>query len=64
METDRFMTNKKRERWLCKMANYKEIDNIKIPFTAEAIWKLQKSDFSYAKFEVQEIKYNGFASKA
>ena len=63
METYRFMTDKKRQKWLCKMANYKEVNNVKVPFSAEAIWKLQTGDFTYAKFEVQGIKYNGFISK-
>jgi len=64
METYRFMTDKNREKWLCKMANYKDVGNAKVPFSAEATWKLQTGDFTYAKFEVQEIKYNGFISKA
>jgi hypothetical protein len=58
METLRFMTDKKREPWLCKVTNYKEINKIKIPVSAEAIWKLKEGDYSYAKFEVIEIKYN------
>jgi hypothetical protein len=58
METQRFMTVTKRENWVCRMSNYKEIDTIKIPFSAEAIWKLQTGDYSYAKFDVQKIEYN------
>lgn len=58
METLRFMTDKKRERWLCRMANYKEINGVKIPVSAEAVWKLKTGDYSYAKFEVKEIQYN------
>lgn len=58
METQRFMKDTKRENWVCRMANYKEINDIKIPFSAEAMWKLQTGDYSYAKFEVQKIEYN------
>lgn len=58
METLRFMTDKKREKWLCRMANYKEINRVKIPVSVEAIWKMKARDYSYAKFEVIEIKYN------
>jgi len=58
METQRFMTVAKREKWICRMSNYKEIDNIKIPFAAEASWKLYTGNHSYAKFEIQKIAYN------
>jgi hypothetical protein len=63
METLRFMTDKKREPWLCKMEDYKEINGVKIPVSAEAIWKLKTGDFSYAKFKVTEIEYNQNISK-
>jgi hypothetical protein len=63
METLRFMTDDKREPWLCKMANYKEINGVKIPFSAEAVWKLKTGDFSYAKFKVIAIQYNQNISK-
>ncbi len=62
METQRFMTNK-REPWLCKMENYKVINEVKIPFSAEVIWKLKTGDFSYAKFKVTAIQYNQNISK-
>jgi len=58
METQRFMTDKKRETWICKMSDYKEINNMKIPFTAEAIWKLPTGYYSYAKFTIAKIEYN------
>jgi hypothetical protein len=58
METQRFMTSKEREAWLCKMSNYKEINAIKIPYSAEAIWKLQTGNYTYAKFEVLKIEFN------
>jgi len=63
METLRFMTDKKRESWLCRMADYKEINGVKIPASAEAIWKLKTGDFSYAKFKVTAIQYNQNISK-
>jgi hypothetical protein len=58
MQTERYMTDKKRETWLCNMSNYKETNGIRIPFSAEVIWRLPAGDYSYAKFEVQKIKYN------
>lgn len=56
METQRFMTDK-REPWVCRMEKYKEINGVKIPVSAEVIWKLKTGDFSYAKFEVTAIRY-------
>lgn len=58
METKRFMTDQKREPWLCRMTNYKDINGVKIPFSAEAVWKLKTGDFSYAKFRVTAVQYN------
>jgi hypothetical protein len=29
-----------------------------IPFSIEAIYKLKKGDYSYAKFNVKKIEYN------
>lgn len=58
METRRFMEKGKKETWICKMADYKNINGILIPTTAEALWRLDKGDFSYAKFNVKKIEYN------
>jgi len=58
MQTERYMTDKKRETWLCNMSNYKETGGIRIPFSAEVLWRLSSGDFTYAKFEVQKIEYN------
>lgn len=57
IEGERFMTAKK-EKWVCKMANYKEVNNVKIPFSDQAIWKLNDVEYCYAKFEVLKIEYN------
>jgi hypothetical protein len=58
METRRFMEKGKKETWICKMGDYKNMNGILIPTTAEALWKLDKGDFSYAKFNVKKIEYN------
>lgn len=60
MQTERYMTDKKRETWICKMSNYKEVNGIRIPFSAEVIWRLSTGDHSYAKFEVQKKEYNKY----
>jgi len=58
METKRYFDEKNLETWLCKMSNYNELNNILVPTTTEAIWKLEQGDQSYAKFNVTGIKYN------
>ena len=58
MEGERFMTGNKKEQWRCKMANYKEVNNVKIPFSDQAIWKINDIEHCYAKFEIQKIEYN------
>jgi hypothetical protein len=58
METKRFLGEEKRETWLCKMADYREINGVIIPMKAEVIWKLEKGEVSYAKFNVKKIEYD------
>lgn len=58
IQGERFMTTDKKEKWVCKMANYKEVNNVKIPFSDQAIWRLEDGDHCYAKFEVQTIEYD------
>lgn len=55
---ERFMSTDKKEKWVCKMAKYKEVNNVKIPFSDQAIWRLEDGDYCYAKFEVQKVTYN------
>ena len=58
METKRFFGDEKRESWLCKPADYREINGVIIPMKAEVIWKLEKGEVSYAKFNVKKIEYD------
>lgn len=58
METMRFLGDEKREKWLCKMADYQEIDGITIPMKAEVSWILEKGEVSYAKFDVKSIEFD------
>ena len=52
------MTAERKEKWVCKMANYKEVNGVKIPFSDQAIWRLKDGDHCYAKFEVLKMEYN------
>lgn len=58
METERFMGDENRQNWLIKLADYKELNGVIVPTTAEAIWKLEAGEFSYAKFNVKKIEYD------
>jgi hypothetical protein len=58
METKRFMDEKNLETWVIKVTDYKELNNLFIPTTFDVLWKLQKGDFSYARFKITEVEYN------
>ena len=58
LETKRYMGEENLETWIGKLTEYKEINGIVIPTTIEGIWKLEKGDYSYAKFKVKKIEYN------
>ncbi len=57
METKRYMDETKLETWVIQLSNYKELNNVKIPISFEVLWRLEKDDFSYAKFNITEIEY-------
>jgi hypothetical protein len=53
MGTKRYMDEKNLETWVIKLANYKEMNCVVVPTTFEVLWRLEKGDFSYAKFNLQ-----------
>ena len=58
VETKRYMGEENLETWIGKLTEYKQINGIVVPTTIEGIWKLEKGDFSYAKFNVKKLEYN------
>jgi hypothetical protein len=58
METKRYMEKDKLETWIGKLGGYKETNGIVVPTSIEAIWSLEKGEFSYAKFNVTKIVYD------
>jgi hypothetical protein len=58
METKRYMGDKDLETWVIKATNYKELNNVLIPTAFDVIWRLDKGDFSYAKFNVTQVEYD------
>ncbi len=45
------------ENWNCYYSDYRTVENMQIPFFAEAVWNLESGDFSYAKFKINTIEY-------
>ncbi|WP_432410133.1 DUF6544 family protein [Rasiella sp. SM2506] len=58
LETKRYMGDKGLETWVIKATNYKEMNNVLIPTAFDVLWRLEKGDFSYAKFNITEVEYN------
>ncbi|MEO6832565.1 MAG: DUF6544 family protein [Chitinophagaceae bacterium] len=58
METKRYMGEKDLETWVIKATNYKELNNILIPTVFDVLWRLDKGDFSYARFNVTDVEYD------
>ncbi len=58
MQTKRYMDENKLETWVIKVADYKEKYNMIVPTDFEVLWRLEKGDFSYAKFKMEKIAYN------
>ena len=58
METKRYMGEDNLETWVIKATNYKELNNVIIPTDFDVLWRLDKGDFSYAKFNITEVEYD------
>ena len=44
--------------WIIKATNYKELNDVIIPTVFDVLWRLDKGDFSYAKFDITEVEYD------
>lgn len=51
-------TDSKRYSWVLTVDGYAEFEGISVPSKMEATWKLDKSDWTWLKLEIAEIKYN------
>ena len=58
IETKRYMDDKNLGTWIIKVADYKEMNSVVVPAWFEVLWRLEKGDFSYAKFNIKKIEYN------
>lgn len=44
--------------WSAEVSDYREVDGILIPHTAEVMWNLKTGDFSYFKATISNITFN------
>lgn len=58
LETKRYMDKTKLETWVIKLSKYKEMNAMLLPTSFEVLWKLEKEDFSYAKFDVKTVEFD------
>ena len=53
----RFMDDNRLENWTTRCEAYRLVQGMQIPYYAEASWNFSTGDFTYAKFELEEIVY-------
>ncbi len=58
METKRYMDKTTLATWIIKCADYKKMNNVMVPISFDVLWRLEKGDFSYAKFKITKIEYS------
>jgi hypothetical protein len=58
LETKRPMGVAQLETWIIKAADYKELNAVMVPTVFEVLWRLEKGDLSYAKFNIKTIEYD------
>ncbi len=58
METKRYMEKDKMETWIINMTNYKTMGAVAVPLNFDVLWRLEKADFSYARFNMTKIEYD------
>lgn len=58
LETKRSMGEGQLETWVIKAAGYKEMNAVMVPTVFEVLWRLEKGDLSYAKFNIKIIEYD------
>jgi hypothetical protein len=48
--------------WGGVYSDYREVDGLQIPFSAEVIWHFPEGDLSYARFELTEVLFDAAAA--
>jgi hypothetical protein len=60
LESKRYMDKDNLETWVIKTTDYKTMHGINVPSRFEVMWRLAKEDFSYARFNIQQLTYNEY----
>ncbi|MFW6083362.1 MAG: DUF6544 family protein [Thermoplasmatota archaeon] len=47
-----------KERWIIDIKGHKEMNGIRIPTKGEVTWKLDHEDFTWFRFEIEDIDYH------
>lgn len=58
LETERYMDKNNRVKWIGKVDNYREVNEMMIPTKIEASWMLEDEEYTYARFHVTEFEFN------
>jgi hypothetical protein len=45
-------------RWSTPVQEWRDFNGRKLPYRAEALWKLPEGEFAYARVEIAEAEYN------
>lgn len=59
LRTLRNMGDGPRQPWVTKVSHYKSWNGVLIPTVLEAGWEIEKKYLPYARFNIQELTYNG-----
>jgi hypothetical protein len=57
LETERYMSKGRLEKWIGQVSDYKKFDGMLIPTHIKALWRLEEGDFQYVDFYVNTIDY-------
>ncbi len=55
---DRYSDGQKKEPWIVRYQDYKEMDGFRIPMSGEAAWKTRHGEFVYIRLRISEIAYS------
>lgn len=58
MRVMRYMDDGTKHLWINKLSNYKKLNGMLVPTLLEAGWRLRGRYFPYARFRIEEIKFN------
>ncbi len=58
LEAKRQMDATRLETWIINASEYRAMNAVRVPTVFEVLWRLEKGDLSYAKFNVKTLEYD------